>query len=105
MKKLTTYVLCLLIAVLPACQAFTPQQIESGKIAVQDAYDKKLITRQQRDDAIVALENRGFDLTALFSSPVVQILLSTLLGVPIAVGVVQKKRGPTEAQRQAARKA
>jgi hypothetical protein len=104
MKKLTTYALCLLIAVLPACQAFTPQQRESGKIAVQDAYEKGQLTQQQRDDAIAALEGESVDWTSLLTTGG-SIIASILLGVPVAVGVVQRKRGPTEAQRQAARKA
>ncbi len=101
MKNFLTYVLCAAIAFAPACSFLTPQQKESGRVAIQDAYEQGQITATQRDDAIEALEKgdaSGLDQWLYLGG---SVLASVLLGVPISVGAVQKRRGPTEAQRQA----
>lgn len=103
MRQLATYVLCLLIVVLPGCQAFSQQQRESGAASLQDAYERGEITAAQRDKAIEAL-NKG-DASGLTEFLYLggSVLASVLLGVPISVGAVQKKRGPvaTPAERVA----
>jgi hypothetical protein len=93
MKKFTTYVLCLLLATLPACAAFSPAQREAGKAAIQDSYEAGELTARQRDDAIAAIESGNVD-WSYWASIGGSILASVLLGVPISVGAVQKKRGP-----------
>lgn len=103
MRNLATYLLCLLIVVLPGCSAFSQQQRESGRIALQDAYDRGEITAQQRDDAIEALESgsgSGLEKWLFLGG---SVIASIILGTPIAVGTVQRKRGPvaTPAERQA----
>jgi hypothetical protein len=92
MKKLSIYILCLLIAVLPACQ-LTEAQRESGRIAVNDAYDRGEITAVQRDDAIEALEGGSVDWEKWLMLGGT-VLVSVLTGVPIAVNRTMKKRGP-----------
>lgn len=104
MKKIPIYLLCALIAVLPACQGLSLQQRESGKASLQEAYERGEITAGQRDEAVAALDGETVDWSTLLTTGG-SILASILLGVPVAVGVVQKKRGPTEFQRQAAKKA
>lgn len=104
MRKILTYVLCAAIVFAPACSFLSPQQKESGRVAIQDAYEKGQITADQRDDAIEALEKgdaSGLEQWLYLGG---SVLASVLLGVPISVGAVQKRRGPTEAQRQAMRK-
>lgn len=103
MRKIITYVLCAAILVAPACSFLTPQQKESGRVAIQDAYEKGQITAEQRDDAMEAIESGSGDGLEKWLYLGGSIVSSILLGVPISVGMVQKKRGPTEAQRQAAR--
>lgn len=103
MRNITTYLLCLLIVFLPGCGMLSPQQKEAGKAALQDAYEKGQITAEQRDDAIEAIEAGTGDGMEKWLYLGGSVLASILTGVPIAVGVVQKKRGPTEIQRQAAK--
>lgn len=108
MKKPFTFLLCALLATLPACSAFSPAQREAGKAAVQDAYEAGELTARQRDDAIAAIESGSVD-WGYWASIGGSILASVLLGVPISVGAVQKKRGPvataSERQTRAAAKA
>jgi hypothetical protein len=103
MKKLATYALCLLIAVAPACR-LTEAQRESGRIALNDAYDRGEITAAQRDAAVEGLESGNVDWTEL-ATVGGSILASILLGVPVAVGVskrsVRKERGPVNPQQAA----
>lgn len=101
-RTVLTVIMCAVVALAPACSFLTPQQKESGRVAIQDAYEKGEITATQRDDAIEALETgdaSGLDQWLYLGG---SVLASVLLGVPISVGAVQKKRGPTEAQRRAA---
>lgn len=93
MKKFTTYVLCLLLATLPACAAFTPAQREAGKAAIQDSYEAGELTARQRDDAIAAIESGHID-WGYWLAAGGSVLASLLLGVPVSVAAVQKKRGP-----------
>jgi hypothetical protein len=100
-KLLTVLWVCLYFT---ACAHLTPAQRESGRTSIQDAYEKGQITAAQRDDAITALEGGTTDWSQWLTLGG-SVLASILLGVPVSVGVVQKKRGPTEAQRQAAKRA
>jgi hypothetical protein len=98
MKTYLALVLCLLIAVLPGCALLTDQQRDSGRIAVDDAYRRGQITAAQRDEAIEVLNSDGaVDWGAILQTGG-SVLASILLGVPVAVGVAQKRvrkeRGP-----------
>jgi hypothetical protein len=95
MKRLPSYVLCLLVAVLPACAALTPQQQSAGRQSIQAAYERGEITQAQRDASIEILDTAGetTDWSALLTLGG-SVLASVLLGVPISVGAVQRKRGP-----------
>lgn len=104
MKNALVYVLCLLVLVLPGCGMLTPAQRDSGKVALEEAFQRGEITASQRDQAMDALDGKTVDWTELLTTGG-SVLASILLGVPVAVGVVNRKRGPTEAQRQAARAA
>lgn len=101
MRNITTYLFCFLLVFAPACAYLSPQQKEAGKTAVQGAYERGEITAEQRDDAIEALETGSGEGLEKWLYLGGSVLASILTGVPIAVGVVQKKRGPTEVQRQA----
>jgi hypothetical protein len=100
--KLITYVLCAAIAVLPGCKAFSPAQVEAGRAALQDSYESGEITQRQRDDAIAALEGGHVD-WGYWLAAGGSVLASILLGVPVSVAAVQKKRGPvaTPSERKA----
>lgn len=89
MRNILTYALCALLVFLPACSAFSPQQKDAGRVAIQDAYDKGDLTAKQRDDAIAALEGGGDLSQWLYLGG--SVLASVLLGVPISVGTVQKR--------------
>lgn len=103
MRQLATYLLCLLIVFLPGCQAFSQQQRDSGVVALQDAYERGEITAAQRDKAIEALDSGSASGLSEWLYLGGSVLASVLLGVPISVGAVQKKRGPvaTPAERVA----
>lgn len=89
MRKLSIYALCALIVFAPACQGFSQQQRDAGRLAIEDAYDKGDLTAKQRDDAIAALEGGGDFSQWLYLGG--SVLASVLLGVPISVGTVQKR--------------
>lgn len=92
--RIATYLLCVLIAVLPGCHMLTPEQKESARISLTQQRDVGNITQAQYDAAIEALDNpNGVDWTVLLAS-VGSIATSILFGVPIAVGAVNRKRGP-----------
>jgi hypothetical protein len=97
MKNLSIYLLCLLIAVLPGCMGLSPQQQESGRISIDNAYKRGELSKKQRDDAVDALENSNFDITPWLAAGG-SVLASIILGVPISVGQVMKKRGPVRQQ-------
>lgn len=91
MKQLTTWVACVAIVFLPACQALSPQQRAAGAEAIQQSYDRGELTATQRDDALTALDGGGFDWDGLIQIGA-SIAGSILLGVPVAVGTTNKLR-------------
>jgi len=103
MKRLSVYVLCLCIAVLPGGQAMrmTDEQQDAAVRSVEAEYRAKRITRKQRDAAIEMLEDAnsstGIDWGLIMQSGV-NVLMAVLLGTPIAAVVttrrVMKIRGP-----------
>lgn len=106
MRLILTCVLCFLIAVLPGCQMMTPEQKESARISLDQARAVGNITEAQYDAAIEALDNpQGTDWSTLLAAGG-SIVASILLGVPIAVGRVNRVRGPVATpQERAARRA
>lgn len=108
MRNLLTYLLCLSLVFLPGCQALgmTPEQIESARTSLTQQRDVGNITQAQYDAAVEALDNpAGVNWEALLLTGG-SVLTSVLLGVPIAVGQVQKRRGPVATpQEKAARMA
>ena len=105
MKRLSLYVLCACIAVLPGCQALmTPQQHDAAYQTIQAEYRAGRLTRKQRDAACEALEQMDGN-GSTWSNLLLMggsVLASVLTGVPIAIGAVQRKRGPvaTTAERE-----
>ena len=93
MKTLTTYVLCLLIVLLPGCSLMTPQQKSATQLTIENEFEQGRLTAAQRDAALEALDSKGtFDWETMLAAGG-SVLASILLGVPIAVGRVQAKRG------------
>ena len=91
MKQLTTYVACLAILFLPACNLLTPQQRDAGRQSIEDAYDRGELTLGQRDLAIESLEGQTVDWSEVLATGG-SIVASILLGVPIAVRTTNKLR-------------
>jgi len=104
MKRLTIYLACLLIAVLPGCM-LSEQQRSAAAQAVEQEYLAGRLTAKQRDAALEGLEGVGINWDAVMQGGV-NVLLAVLLGTPIAGAVatrrVMKIRGPvaTPAERQ-----
>ncbi len=103
MRNLYLAFLCCLIVVLPGCGMLTPVQRDQGVASLDQALSNGQITQAQHDAAVEALSAKTFDWNPLIALG--GTALSIALGVPISVGVIQAKRGPTEAQRQAAKNA
>ncbi len=101
-QPISTVLFCLLLVFLPACGFLTPSQRATGAAAIEQSYAAGELTTAQRDAAIAALDSSTVDWTELALTGG-SILASVLLGVPIAVGRVQKMRGPvaTQAERVA----
>lgn len=99
MNRLATYLLCVLIVFLPGCGLLSPAQRESGKASLQDAYKRGEITADQRDEAMEVLDGKTFDW-----GPILQtgggVLASILLGVPVSIAAVNKRRGPPRPREQ-----
>lgn len=108
LKKLTAFALCAVVALTPGCAALgmTPEQRESARASLTQQRDVGNISEAQYDAAIEALDSPDgwLDWESLGYAGAA-ILLSVFTGVPVAVARVNKKRGPTEAQRQAAKTA
>lgn len=106
MKKLATYALCLLIVFLPACESMgmTSAQRESARISLGNEYDAGRITKAQYDAAVEALDKPSItaDDWANWLMAGGSVIASILLGVPIAVGRVQKVRGAPRTPEQTA---
>ena len=87
MRNIATYLLCLLILVLPGCQVFTPQQRDDTEQKIEDAYRNKAITKAQRDAALEALNTApdSFNWAGLANTGI-NVLLAAL-GVPVTVGM------------------
>lgn len=93
MRNTTIAILCILVLFLPACHFLSPAQVASGKQSIQQAYEEGQLTAQQRDDAIASLEGSEVDVSQwLYLGG--SVLASVLLGVPVSVAAVNKKRGP-----------
>lgn len=106
MKKLATYALCLFIVFLPACEGLgmTQQQRSAARIALDNELAMGRITQAQHDAAVDVLEKPSYTAddwaNLLYAGGTV--LVSLLTGVPIAVGIVQKKRGAPRTPEQTA---
>jgi hypothetical protein len=109
MKRLSLYVLCFLVAVLPGCQAMmTPQQQDAAYQTIQAEYRAGRLTRKQRDAACEALEQmQATGDSSTWENLLLMggsVLASVLTGVPIALGAVQRKRGPVATPAERARR-
>jgi hypothetical protein len=106
MKRFSIYALCLLVAMLPACGYLTPQQQNAAKQTIQAEYEAGRLTASQRDVAFEAIDKQTTSAGDVSSWLYLggSVLASILLGVPISVGAVQAKRGPSATpQERAAR--
>ncbi len=106
MKKLATYALCLFIVFLPACEGLgmTQPQRDAARVSLGNEYDAGRLTRAQYEAAIEALDKPSItaDDWANWLMAGGSVIASILLGVPIAVGTVQKKRGAPRTPEQTA---
>jgi len=107
MKRLSTYALCLLIAVLPGCM-LSEQQRSAAAQAVEQEYLAGRLTAKQRDAALEGLEGVGVNWDAVMQGGV-NVLLAVLLGTPIASAAatrrVMKIRGPVATAEERVRRA
>lgn len=99
LRRLNVFFLCLCVLVLPGCQLLTPEQREAARQSIQADYDAGLITAAQRDMAVEALAKEGSVDWAAILTAGGSVVASILLGVPIAVGRVNKARGPINARK------
>jgi hypothetical protein len=83
----------------------SPEQIATARASLTQQRDVGNISQAQYDAAVEALDNPATTNWDGLLAAVGSFMASILLGVPIAVGAVQRKRGPTEAQRQKMRAA
>lgn len=106
MKTFAIYILCAAIVCLPACDVLgmTPQQRESARISLGNEFDAGRLTKDQYEAAIEALDKPTItaDDWANWLMAGGSVIASILLGVPIAVGRVQKVRGAPRTQAQTA---
>jgi len=95
MKNVLTYLLCLSLVFLPACNLLTPEQKEAARESIQFEHEQGRITLAQRDAALEALDAQpeSVDWATLLTAGG-SVVASVILGVPIAVGRVNKVRGP-----------
>jgi hypothetical protein len=107
MNRLYLYVLCLLVAVLPACGYLTPQQQNAARQTIQAEYEAGRLTCAQRDVAFEAIDKQAAGTGDVASWLYLggSVLASVLLGVPISVGAVQRKRGPVATPEERVRRA
>jgi hypothetical protein len=84
----------------------TPEQHDAAWTSIDNAYRSGQITRKQRDAAREALDtaNDVGDWASLIYMGGA-VLVSVLTGVPIAVGAVQRKRGPVATPDERVRRA
>lgn len=108
MKKLLTYVLCLSIVFLPACDMMrlTPEQTIAAKEDLHRQRAAGTITQAQHDAAIEALDNPKSSLAGwvdMALNAALYVLLGVPVTAPIASAIVNRKRGPvaTPAERAA----
>jgi len=88
--RLPTYLLCGLVAVLPGCSVFSPEQKASLRQTIQSEYDAGNMTAAQRDAALEALEqDQPIDWETLGIVGLNAAL--ALIGGPM---IVRKVRGP-----------
>jgi ABC-type spermidine/putrescine transport system permease subunit II len=91
-KNILVYLLCAFVAFAPGCAHLTPQQKASAQEALANELDAGRITQAQYDIAIESLEETSVDWESLLVAGG-SVVASILLGVPIAVGRVNKVRG------------
>lgn len=96
-NKLATYAMCLGLLLLPACEGMglTSPQRDAARQSLANERDAGRITQAQYDAAIESL-NRPTVTADDWANWLIaggSVVASVLLGVPIAVGTVQKKRG------------
>ena len=90
MNRLLACILCLAIAALPGCGILNPQQRESTRAVLDDAYATGQITQAQYDAATEALaKDEPFDWASL--GLIGANIALALLGAPM---VVRYQRGP-----------
>jgi hypothetical protein len=91
------WLLCLLILGTPSCGYLTPQQQNAAKQTIQAEYEAGRLTASQRDVAFEAIDKQTASAGDVSSWLYLggSVLASILLGVPISVGAVQAKRGPS----------
>lgn len=106
MKKMMMLVATLMVAILAvSCGSLmSAEKRESARASIETQYELGSLTKAQRDAAIEALDQPSTDWSSLLGNAV-SLLGSIFLGVPISVAMVNKVRGPNEAQRQAAKTA
>lgn len=100
--KLFTAIALGAILSLAGCAALgmTPEQRESARVSLTQQREVGNITEAQYDAAIEALDNpESFDWETLLLMGG-SVLTSIFLGVPVAVGAVQRKRGPVATQQE-----
>jgi len=101
------WLLCLVILGTPCCGYLTPQQQNAAKQTIQAEYEAGRLTAAQRDVAFEAIEKQDASAGDVASWLYLggSVLASVLLGVPISVGAVQRKRGPVATPEERVRRA
>jgi len=90
MRKLSTYLLCLLILLTPGCGMFTTAAAQEKREQIHAAFDEGLITEAERDRRIKELDESTSDFW-------VQLGVIGINAVLAAVGgplIVRRMRGP-----------
>jgi hypothetical protein len=105
LERIALYALCAVTLLFPlvGCGLLTPMQRSAAGQTIENEYEMGRITAAQRDAALEALDSKtGMNWDALLQAGG-NVLMSVLLGVPVAVGVVRRQRGPvaTPAERVA----
>ena len=99
--KILTYLLCIAIVFAPGCSLLTEEQRQSARDSLAYEYEQGRLTEAEYQATMDALDRDVVDWEGILTAGG-SVIASILLGVPIAVGAVQRKRGPTEFQRRSA---
>jgi hypothetical protein len=93
MKKFTTYVACLLIAILPGCSLLTPEQRANARQQIQMDYEAGLVSQADRDAAFAALDRDEPVDWGTLAGTAASAVIAALTGVRIWRGPSTQKVG------------